>query len=894
MNKFVRVKKSLLALFCSVFCCATGALGLNYFINNPLSIADATATGNNTFVLSNGESGISDASANDYRKLINAIGRAASGNATANYSYATMSSAIGSGAVKADKLSDYKIVFGGYTWNIAYVSKTRAPSVTTNAAGAAGDVVVTLYLADTGKKAGLDNDVGSQFSPHAVNATNVNYPSSMYATSLIRSSLVGSQYSTDNATLADGTQNPAWTRFTDNAQLGKYISTPAQIAYQETEYTSTYQYYYPNDAYGQKSNISGHSWFSDSTVNMADIQTKSGYGDWKTDKLWLPSMSETGWDTTHVGSWGLSATQRGNTNTASTDSSSAAGQMRYTWVRSGSISNADGIRILGSAGGVNFGYANTRFAVRPALHLNLSLATAAAEGNEPVDPADCEKTANEWTAAVQESLNNNGKQVTFKLLRNWIANSDLANTTAFGDGVGFSAGRITVPEGADIILDLNGHIIDRNLTDEIESGSVILVNGGTLTVEDNSAKKTGKITGGMNSLGGGIHATIGSKLTINSGTITGNNSSNAGGVFVQGASNATAATKETKFIMNGGEISNNHTSSGGGVYLNGIVYGVMNGGLIANNVAEVYGGGVCLTVRDADFTMNGGEISNNTSNGVGGGIYVMGDDVDKTPVTINSGKINNNRATGNDATRNGGGGIHLNNAKLILNGGEINDNNSTTGAGGGLFVEHNAEMEMNGGEVCRNTNTVDPAYMGGGGIISYGVVTINGGKINENSTTRNGGGILVRTAYDSNNKPVFIGKLTLNGGEICNNSAQWGGGIYINNGAQFYMNGGKVNNNSTTSAAGGMYIWTDTTNMSYAVKNYFEMNGGEFSGNTAGAGGGGVNLFHVDAVINDGKISGNSTANNGGGVYISGSSNLTFNGGEIRQHFPQPWRRHFS
>ena len=225
MNKFVRVKKSLLALFCSVFCCATGALGLNYFINNPLSIAEATATGNNTFVLSNGESGISDASANDYRKLINAIGRAASGNATANYSYATMSSAIGSGAVKADKLSDYKIVFGGYTWNIAYVSKTRAPSTATNAAGAAGDVVVTLYLADTGKKAGLDNDIVSQFSPHTVNATNVTYPSSMYATSLIRSTLVGSQYSTDNATLADGTQNPAWTRFTDNAQLGKYIST---------------------------------------------------------------------------------------------------------------------------------------------------------------------------------------------------------------------------------------------------------------------------------------------------------------------------------------------------------------------------------------------------------------------------------------------------------------------------------------------------------------------------------------------------------------------------------------------------------------------------------------------------------------------------------------------
>lgn len=906
MNKFVRVKKSLLALFCSVFCCATGALGLNYFINNPLSIADATATGNNTFVLSNGESGISDASANDYRKLINAIGRAASGNATANYSYATMSSAIGSGAVKADKLSDYKIVFGGYTWNIAYVSKTRAPSTATNAVGSAGDVVVTLYLADNGKKAGLDNDVVSQFSDTATNDVNVTYPSSMYATSIVRSTLVGSQYSTDNATLADGTQNPAWTRFTDNSQLGKYISTPAQIAYQETEYTSTYFNYFPNDAYGQKPNISGHTWFSDSTVNMADIQTKSGYGDWKTDKLWLPSLSETGWDSTRVGMWGLSATQRGNTNTASSDSSSAAGHTGQSWLRSGEYNYASRVYALGPTGSHYGNATNVSFAVRPALHLNLSLAMAAAEGNEPVDPADCEKTANEWTAAVQESLNNNGKQVTFKLLRNWIANSDLANTTAFGDGVGFSAGRITVPEGADIILDLNGHIIDRNLTDEIESGSVILVNGGTLTVEDGSAKKTGKITGGTanNYAGAGIRAVNGAKLTINGGTITGNHSvANGGGVY---------AGYNSTLIMNGGAVTDNYSNvNGGGVYIG--IYNndtenttfVMNGGLIANNIANGAGGGIYAT--HAQITINDGEISLNRSTDGGGGVRLNGSETGTpTTFTMCGGKITNNITYGS------GGGISSTLAKIIMNGGEISHNgtdNRNVNHSGGIHLTTKSEMEMNGGIISDNK-----AVHAGGVCVSEeskftlnnGVITgnfanlsadlgvgnsgavhligsssfiMNGGELTNNYARGNGG-----ATYQSGSN-TFI----LNGGKISGNVAEYGGGgVCTNNKSAFTMNGGEISNNKAVQGSNTVIDYANGGGVQVTRNSVFTMNGGVIKNNsTEGNIGGGVDIWMGSTFeLIDGKITGNSTKDSGAGINVGRTSdtavsNFIMRGGEI-------------
>ena len=899
MNKFVRVKKSLLALFCSVFCCATGALGLNYFINNPLSIAEATATGNNTFVLSNGESGISDASANDYRKLINAIGRAASGNATANYSYATMSSAIGSGAVKADKLSDYKIVFGGYTWNIAYVSKTRAPSTATNAAGAAGDVVVTLYLADTGKKAGLDNDIVSQFSPHTVNATNVTYPSSMYATSLIRSTLVGSQYSTDNATLADGTQNPAWTRFTDNAQLGKYISTPAQIAYQETEYTTTYSNYFPNDAYGQ---VSGNkTWHSSGEVKIGDIQTKSHYGDWKTDKLWLPSMSEIGWNEPNVGMWGLSATQRGNTNTASSDSTSATGHTGYAWVRSGEASNASIDYIFSSVGSIDGDSTNRRHAVRPALHLNLSLAMAAAEGNEPIDPADCVAIADAWTAAVQESLDNNGKQVTFKLPRNWIANPDATQERSFGDSIAFTAGRITVPEGANIILDLNGHTIDRNLNSA--KGAVIRVYG-ELTIEDSSTKKTGKITGGYSNAGNGIYcentAENPAKLTINGGTITGNVGTYGGAV----------AGANAIITMNGGAIVDNVLdisvlSTGGGITAsNAKVY--INGGLIANNAAKV-GGGIGIDAT-SKLVITGGEISNNTAHN-GGGIYAAGNETTTPQIIINGGKICNNIAKGSE----GGGGAYFTYAKVTINGGEISHNTvdqTDSGHAGGIMLKIAGEMEMNGGIISDNK----AVHAGGVCLSDESKFTLNNGAITRNfanlsadlgvgnsgavhvigSSTfiMNGGELTENYAKGSGGATYQSGKNTfiLNGGKISGNTAEYygGGAVCTNNESTFTMNGGEISNNKAVQGSNTVIDYANGGGVQIKRNSVFTMKGGVIKNNSiAGNNGGGVDIWMGSTFeLIDGKITGNSSQGGGGGICVgreddTAVSTFTMRGGEI-------------
>ena len=97
---------------------------------------------------------------------------------------------------------------------------------------------------------------------------------------------------------------------------------------------------------------------------------------------------------------------------------------------------------------------------------------------------------------------------------------------------------LTVPEGAVVTLDLNGHTLKGT-----GNGSVIVVNSkGELTVKD-SSNNSGKITGGnalkenpsINSNtynGGAIYVGEEAKLTMTGGTITENKAFNGGGIYM--------------------------------------------------------------------------------------------------------------------------------------------------------------------------------------------------------------------------------------------------------------------------------------------------------------------------------------------------------------------------
>ena len=225
-----------------------------------------------------------------------------------------------------------------------------------------------------------------------------------------------------------------------------------------------------------------------------------------------------------------------------------------------------------------------------------------------------------------------------------------------------------VKSGQYITLDLNGHTIDRGLSEQEIDGYVISV-AGNLTIKDSSGDNSGKITGGHNmGDGGGVYVINGGAFTLEGGTITGNTTANyGGGVYVN----------DGEFTMSGGSMTGNSASCGGGVYVSiykSVATFTMSGGTIKDNNGE-NGGGVY--VFGGTFTMSDGMITGNSAM-YGGGVYVFGG-----TFTMSDGMI-----TGNSAMY--GGGVYVfngtgANGTFTMSGGTISGN-SASSRGGGVYV----------------------------------------------------------------------------------------------------------------------------------------------------------------------------------------------------------------
>ena len=201
-----------------------------------------------------------------------------------------------------------------------------------------------------------------------------------------------------------------------------------------------------------------------------------------------------------------------------------------------------------------------------------------------------------------------------------------------------------------VTIDLNGHSIDRNLSDAVANGYVIKVNEkGSLTIIDSSKEKTGEITGG-NTIGngGGIYNNKGT-LTIENINITGNRCVRDGKAYGTGA----------------------------GIYSTGSV--TMTNCNVNNNNADGGGGGIHTTAR---LTISGGNVCDNRSNSKGAGIRAGG------TTEITNCNISGNRMKG-DGNVSKGGGVFLDGTtdytSFILTGCTIT-NNFAIEDGGGIFL----------------------------------------------------------------------------------------------------------------------------------------------------------------------------------------------------------------
>jgi len=220
-----------------------------------------------------------------------------------------------------------------------------------------------------------------------------------------------------------------------------------------------------------------------------------------------------------------------------------------------------------------------------------------------------------------------------------------------------------------------------------------------------------------------------------------------------------------------------------------------------------------------------------------------------------------------------GGAIYCDGCTLWLRKTRFSGNHALTQMGGAIYAWSNATLDIQDSMFIANT-----ADGGGGAIIALdSAVTLQTSRIEGNSSSHGGGGLMVGLAAGSR----FICKDTI----ISGNSAgvQKGGGILIwGTGASAVLQNVTVSGNTADYEGGGMYIESSL---------YTVIANSTFSGNRSGRAGGGIRQAGTSEVT----LSNVTVANNeagaqlinfaGGGVYgpvtiensvISGNVDLSY------------------
>lgn len=690
---------------------------------------------------------------------------------------------------------DVTVQFGGFNWTVTYVSQTTT-----------GDVIATLWYRDTEEAAsfsdGWRSDTGDGGYSGYIKHSN------HYGGSHIRAITLGNggQYYTASGTVVQAdsavTAKTATaaeaqaSKFYTFAQgdLAQYLAAPSSVEWQQKQLLNVNNYRNQNE---NLVNVNDN-WYSEHIKNS---QNDPLYYQWCNDKVWLPGSSEVG-DQRINGIWETTVSQRSSTfNVAG-----ASGQ--GAWLRSGLYGTPYGAHVLDNSGNdYNMRSTNNMLGVRPAIHLNLTKAESNTGGNSFADLN--KELQDKWNAAIEESLYNGGKQVTFTLTDNWLALPDKDYKTSFGKGVGFSNGGLYIPAGASVVFDLNGRVLDRNLAVAAEIGNAIW-NDGTLIINDSSSNGSGTVRGAYSKTDIGAAISNYGYLIINGGNFVDNTTVDGGGP---------AVFSRSHFVINGGTFANNVTVNGcGGAF---VIVGSaeFNGGVVTHNKANIEVGGAIFIYINSYVVINDVEVCFNEAGSHGAVNINNGSDV-----IVNGGKFHNNYAKSQ-----GGAFVMRSAATLEINGGEITENQAYA-HGGAIYAYADSDIIINDGLFSRN-ETVEENNAQGGVINHNGNLTINGGEFSYNKATRGG------VVFSQGAKGIAV----MNGGVFKNNTVTYyGGAVYVGDSASFTMNGGEIINNTCTGYTGGVLDngyggGVFVNGNSIAV---FNMNGGVISGNKAQKSGG--------------------------------------------------------
>ena len=246
------------------------------------------------------------------------------------------------------------ITFGGLQWIVTYLG------IDSN-----NNPYATLYRADA--DSGTFWFAGNTSSGGYDSGSNKSTPSNMYSRSYIRAVTLnaGSTYynyggiygNTSNTLTATQSTSNTYALFTmPTYGVIQHLIQPKYIPYQVNSQGTSYQntsYVLNNESLSTGGSYSGWNYATNSG-------TSAVYAEWGNDYVWLPSLSETGYNDSYAGIWQLSVAERSNST-------------HYAWVRSAGYGNSSVAYMLYPSSGDNcvHAYVNSLIAVRPSLHLNL-------------------------------------------------------------------------------------------------------------------------------------------------------------------------------------------------------------------------------------------------------------------------------------------------------------------------------------------------------------------------------------------------------------------------------------------------------------------------------------------------------------------------------------------
>lgn len=239
-------------------------------------------------------------------------------------------------------------------------------------------------------------------------------------------------------------------------------------------------------------------------------------------------------------------------------------------------------------------------------------------------------------------------------------------------------------------------------------------------------------------------------------------------------------------------------------------------GILLTDGDAIYGGGL---VNEGNLTLNNFTCNyNNVSIPPGGMGDAMGGCIFNTSSLI----INNGHFLANTAGY-GGAVYNLDNATALIENSSLTGNESEFN-GGALWNGVDAEFTIN-----NSTLEMNEAGLDGGGVWNHGDFYGEGLVLEDNHAIDRGGAIY-----------VWMDTFTqFNNSWLTENSANWGGGLYNNNGMVHFYESGITNNTATGPVGGGIYNNGPVTTGGLLLKNV------TISNNTALGGVGGAGIYNT-------------------------------------------------